>query len=144
MKTQGIKETLNNDLKAAMRSKDTIRLNTIRSINTAITVAEKSGKTVDCMAILQSLAKQRMQAIEMYRNANQIEAADTEQLELDIINEYLPKSMSDQEILEALNVIISKIESPSIKNMGMIISEFKTLYPGQNMGNVSQHIKTLL
>lgn len=144
MKTQGIKETLNNDLKAAMRSKDTIRLNTIRSINTAITVAEKSGKTVDAMAILQSLAKQRMQAIEMYRNANQIEAADTEQLELDIINEYLPKSMSDQEILEALNGIISKIESPSIKNMGMIISEFKTLYPGQNMGNVSQLIKTLL
>lgn len=140
-----LKERLNNDLKDAMRQKDTIRLNTIRSINTAITNAEKSGKSVDHIQILSTLAKQRSQSIEIYSKNNQTDLAETEQKELDIINQYLPKKLTESEIKEVLTELISNINTPVQGSaIGKVMTDFKSLYPGQDMQLVAKTMKSML
>ena len=92
-------EKINEDLKAAMKSGDSVKLNTIRSIRTRIIELSKRGTgsaitPEDEMTILLSEAKKRKEAIEMYQKGGRTDLSDQEQRELEIINGYLPKQIS--------------------------------------------------
>jgi len=137
------KEKLKQDLNDSMKSHEKLRLITLRSITNAITVAEKdgSGKDVNHIDILTRLAKQRRESIELYEKAGSSLLADIEKKELAIIEEYLPKEMNDQEIEKEIDLLIGD-KVLTQKDMGPIINAFKTKFPGQNGGKISQIVKS--
>lgn len=99
-----LKEKINNDLKEAMKSGDKLRLQTIRSIRALILEFEKSGTGKQLtpeeeISMLTTAAKKRKESIEQFRNAGREELARQEESELEIIMSFLPKQLSEDEIL---------------------------------------------
>lgn len=145
MKLEEFKHMLKADIITAMKSENKLEVMTLRSISNAITNAEiaERGKDLNYIDILSTLAKQRKQSIDAYKEAGKTDLANTEALELNIIEKYLPKSMSESELTDALNEMIGEQELTK-KDMGRIVGEFRTKYPGQDMKFVSGLImKTL-
>ena len=102
-----LKEKINEDLKAAMKSGDKIRLETIRSIRAVILEFEKSGSgkeiaPEDEIKMLSTAAKKRKEAIEQFEKAGRNELAEKEKAELEVIMEYMPKQLSEEEILSVI------------------------------------------
>jgi len=113
-----LKEKINNDLKDAMRSKDKIKLETIRSIRALILEFEKSGSHEELneekeINLLTSAAKKRKEAIEQYENAGRQDIADKERAELEIIQSYLPKQLSVEEVEAEVKKIADEIGAVS-------------------------------
>jgi len=111
-----LRDKINNDLKEAMKAGDKVRLETIRSIRALILEFEKSGSGKELtpeeeIRILTAAAKKRKEAIEQYRNANRPELAEKEENELKIIEEYLPKQLTNEEILEEIKKIAAEINA---------------------------------
>jgi len=109
-----LREKINEELKAAMKSGDKLRLETIRSIRALILEFEKSGtgKELDSdeeIKLLSSAAKKRKDAIEQYRIAKREDLASKEESELKIIQEYLPKQLSEDEIKVEIKKIAESI-----------------------------------
>ena len=109
-----LKDKINNDLKDAMRSGDKLRLSTIRSLRALILNFEKSGvgreQTSDEeLALLTSAAKKRKESIEQFNSAGRNELAKKEEAELKIINEYLPKPLSDEELFTEISSLAKEI-----------------------------------
>ena len=98
-----LKEKINEDLKSAMKEKDAVKLQTIRSIRAMILEFEKSGSEreiapEDEIKMLSQAAKKRQESIEQFRSAGRTELADKEEAELKIIQQYLPKQLTLEEI----------------------------------------------
>lgn len=113
-----LKDKINNDLKDAMKSKDKIRLETIRSIRALILEHEKSGKEKELTTegeinLLSGAAKKRKESIEQYKNAGRTDLAEKEERELQILQEYLPKQLSAEEVLEEVKKLAEEIGASS-------------------------------
>jgi len=111
-----LNEIINNDLKVAIKSGDKIRLATIRSIRALILEFEKSGVNREMtreeeINLLSSAAKKRKESIEQFRNAERHELAEKEEAELKIITEYLPKQLTDEEILIEIKKISEEVNA---------------------------------
>jgi uncharacterized protein len=109
-----LKDKITQELKDAMKSRDKIRLETIRSIRALILEFEKSGigkelAVEDELKMLLSAAKKRKESIEQFRNAGRIELAEKEEAELKIIEEFLPKQLSSDEATNEIKKIASEI-----------------------------------
>jgi len=109
-----LKEKINEDLKKAMKSGDKIRLETVRSIRALILEFEKSGagKEIapeDEIRMLTSSAKKRKESIEQYRAANRNDLAEKEEAELKIIEEYLPKQLTPDEVVAEIKKIAEEV-----------------------------------
>lgn len=146
MTTQEFKNSIQSELKSSMMAKDQVRTETLRSIVNSITVFEKNnpGKNVDVVSVIGTMAKQRQQSIDAYSAAGNSELAERESQELAILNTYLPKKMSEAEIAAGVSAAIAKVQATSPKDMGKAVAEFKSQYPGQDMGMVSKLIKDAL
>lgn len=124
-----LKDRISEDIKTAMKAKDKLRLETVRSIKKVILEEESTARgkgqdelTADQeLAILTRLAKQRKDAIEQYNNANRSDLAEKEAAELTIIEEYLPAQMSDEEIAAVVDDLIAKTGAASAKDMGKVM-----------------------
>lgn len=113
-----LKEKINTDLTQAMKSGDKLRLTTIRSIRALILEFEKSGKDKTLspeeeIAMLTGAAKKRKDSIEQFRAAKRDDLADKEEAELNIILEYLPKQLSQEEVLIEVQKIAEEIGAKS-------------------------------
>lgn len=139
-----LKLKLQTELVSAMKSKDSVELLTLRSIMTALTNAEKSGKSVNEMDILKTLAKQRRQSIEAYEGASKMDLAEQEKTELLVIERFLPKAMTESEIKVIVTEMVSELDSFDQKMMGSVMGKFNKEYPGQDGKVVSQIIKSFL
>lgn len=111
-------EKINADLKEAMKSGDKTRLETVRSIRAIILEFEKSGSgkvlTPELeLNLLSSAAKKRKESIEQFENAGRTELAEKEKAELAIIEEYLPKKLSNEEIYDEIKKLASEIGAVS-------------------------------
>lgn len=136
-----LKEKINTDLKEAMKSKDKIRLNTVRSIRALILEYEKSGSSKelsneDEIKMLSSAAKKRREAAEQYENAGRNELADSEREELKIIESYLPKQLSEEEILGKIKAFANEIGAESKADFGKLMPVVMKNLKGQADGNV--------
>jgi len=136
-----LKEKINLDLKEAMKSKDKVKLNTIRSIRALILDFEKSGANAelneeDEIKMLSSAAKKRREAVEQYTAAGRNELAENEKKELEIIEGYLPKQLSDEEILNILKEIASEIGAISKADFGKLMPAAMKQLKGQADGNI--------
>jgi uncharacterized protein len=141
----GLTEKINDDLKIAMKSGDSIKLNTIRSIRTRIIELSKRGTGVGItpeeeLTILLSEAKKRKEALEMYQKAGRTDLSDQEQRELEIINEYLPKQMSRDEAVEIVKKIIIEAGAVSAKDFGKIMPAVMKELKGKIDGKVVQEV----
>lgn len=124
-----LKDRISEDIKAAMKAKEKIRLETVRSIKKVILEKESSlrGQGQEALTesqeldILSQLAKQRRDSIEQYRKAGRDDLADQESQELAIIEEYLPKQLSDEEVATIIDEVIASTGATSIKEMGKVM-----------------------
>jgi uncharacterized protein len=119
-------EKINDDLKAAMKSGDSIKLNTIRSIRAQIIELSKrgTGGTVtpdEEISILLAAAKKRKEAFEIYAKAGRKDLADQEQRELEIINAYLPQQLGREEVENSIKQIISQIGATTAKDFSKVM-----------------------
>lgn len=144
-----IKSRINEDVKAAMRSKDKERLGALRLIQAAFKQKEVDERIElsdeQTLAILDKMAKQHRDSIEQFKKANRDDLVEVEQKELDIIEEYLPAQLSEDEINTFIEDAISKTGADSIKDMGKVMGVLKGQLQGRaDMGKVSGLIKARL
>lgn len=122
-----LKTTIENSIKDAMRAKDAGRLMALRSIKALIMVDETSGKfpngltSDDEMKVLMKAAKQRKDAAEMFKGQNRTDLYDKEISELTIIEEFLPKQLSLDEIKEKVAAIIASTGASTIADLGKVM-----------------------
>lgn len=141
---------INDGMKSAMKNGDKIRLETLRSIRAGIIAFNKSGAGRDMngddeQKILLAAAKQRRDAIDMARSANRPEFIEKEEQELAIIMEFLPKQLSEEEVAEVVNRIISEMGASGTKDFGKVIGAAMKELRGKADGNiVQQTVKQLL
>lgn len=139
-----MKEKLNADLKDAMRNKDNNRRDTVRLLLTAIKNAEieKGGELTDqeAMALLQKQAKQRRDSITAYEQGGRPDLVEAEQIELTIIEGYLPQQMSDDEIRTVVQDTIAKAGITDIKDIGKVMGPLMGQLRGKADGAAVQRI----
>jgi uncharacterized protein len=124
-----LRERIDAEIKVAMKSKDKVRLETVRSIKKFILEKEVSvrpsgqdGLTEEQeMEILMQIAKQRRDSIEQYTKAGREELAAQEAAELAIVEEYLPQQMSDEEVNAVIDEVIASVGATSAKDMGKVM-----------------------
>jgi len=138
-------EIINEDLKAAMKSGDSVKLNTIRSIRAQLIELSKRGTGTSItpeeeMTALLAAAKKRKEAIEMYKKAGRNDLADQEKRELDIINTYLPKQMSREEVEILVKKIIGNIGATSSKDFSKVMPVAMKELKGKIDGKVIQEV----
>ncbi len=143
-----LKDRIAEDIKVAMKAKDQVRLETVRSIKKVIleeeTSARGAGKDslteTQEMELLARLAKQRRDSIEQYTQAGRQELADQEAAELAIIEEYLPKQLSDGEIIHIIDEIIAEVGASSPKDLGKVMSPIMEQLKGKADGKKIQEM----
>ena len=138
-------EKINDEMKQSMKSGDKIRLMTLRSIRSVIIEFNKSGSDQAMtkeqeIELLQKQAKRRKDAIAMYKQGNRQDLADKEATELGIINEFLPKEMSEEEISVVVNGIIEKVGAAGMKDMGKVMGLSMKELKGKADGNIVKDI----
>lgn len=136
-------------MKDAMRAKEKARLSTIRLVLSAIKQVEVDTRTeLDdnaILAILDKMVKQRRESIKQYEDAGRQELADVEHAEIEVLQEFLPKPLTDDEIAELIDQAISSTGAESIKDMGKVMGILKPQLQGRaDMGQVSGKIKSRL
>lgn len=124
-----LKEKLMQDLKNAMKNKDEIRKNTVQMVRAAILQIEKDkGIQVEDDKILEIIAKEvktKRDALKDFEKAERQDLIDQTNKEIEVLQEYLPKQLSKEEIKVELEKIISQIGATSMKDMGAIMKEAK-------------------
>jgi uncharacterized protein len=143
-----LKDRIGDEIKAAMKARDKVRLETIRSIKKAIlekeiSVRPQGQETLNEdqeMELLIQLAKQRRDSIEQYTGAGRLDLADRETQELAILEEYLPKQMDDAEIAAVVEATIAKVGAASPKDMGKVMGPVMQALKGRADGKRIQEI----
>lgn len=120
-----LEEKIMNDLKAAMLAKDQAKLRGLRAIKSALLLAKTSGSgditEADELKMLQKLVKQRKESAEIYHQQNREDLAKPEEDEIAVIETYLPKMMSEDEIKKVVQDIISRTGAKSAAEMGKVM-----------------------
>lgn len=122
-----LKETIEAGIKDAMRAKDADRLRALRAIKSMILLEETSGSNADGlsadaeMKILMKAAKQRKDSLDVYVTQNRPDLAEKEQAELSIIEEFLPKQLSEEELTTRIAEIIAAVGATSPADMGKVM-----------------------
>lgn len=144
-------ETVNGDIKKAMLARDQARLQTLRGIKKefleAKTAKGSDGTLSDdaAMKILTKMVKQRKETAEIYLSQSRQDLADVELAEAAIIEEYLPKQMTEEELAEALKEIIAQVGATSAKDMGKVMGVASKQLAGKAEGRaISAKVKELL
>ena len=151
----GLRDQLNADLKDAMKAGDKRKLATIRLMNAAIkdkdinarTEGHDSEKLPDSalMDLFAKMVKQRQDSIAAYEQGGRAELAQQEREEMEIIQSYMPKQLSEDETKAAIQAIIAAVGATSVKDMGKVMAELKAKYSGQiDMGKAGGVVKSLL
>lgn len=141
-------------LKVAMKAKDVDRLSTLRLINAAIKDRDIALRGTgddgvvgdpEILAILGKMVKQRQESARAYEEGGRIELAEKELAEIKIIEDYLPRQLSDAESEAAVDAVIAEVGASSIRDMGKVMAELKEKFTGQmDFGKVGPLVKNRL
>ena len=146
----GLKDQITEDMKTAMRAKDSERLGTIRLLQAAIKQKEVDERlTLDddaaVVAIVDKLIKQRKDSITAFEGAGRQDLADKEKSEMAVLQAYLPERMSADETLAAVKAIVAELGAAGPGDMGKVMGVVKTRLAGKaDMGQVSAAVKAAL
>lgn len=141
-----IVEQLQNDLKEAMKAKDAVRLRTVRSLRSAIMAKEidlRTGGTgsisdEDALAVIQKQAKQRRDSIEQFIAAGRDDLRQVEEEELAVIESYLPKQLSEDEVRKEVQAIADQIGATGPADMGKLMGQAMGRLKGKADGKLVQ------
>ena len=146
-----LRARINAAMKQAMRDKATARLSTVRLINAAIkdrdiaARSEGNDKGVDdaeVLAILGKMTRQRQESARTYEEAGRFDLSERELAEIKVIEEFLPRQLSQDEIETAIAVAVDNIGASSIRDMGKVMGALKAKYTGQmDFGAVGPLVK---
>ncbi len=149
-----MRKRLNDAMKDAMRAKDAPRLSTLRLINAAIKDRDIAARSEDnpdgvsdaeILSILAKMIKQRQESAKTYEEAGRIELGEREREEIRVIEEFLPKQLSEEEVQAAIREVIAEVGAESIRDMGKVMGALKARYNGQmDFGKAGAAIKALL
>ncbi len=120
----GMLEQVQADLTAAMKSQEKIRLSSLRMLKSALKNAQIEAGTLDdnaAMAVIMKLCKQRKESIEVFEKNNRQELADLEKAELAVLEEYLPKGLSDEELGSIVDEVIAQLGAADPKKQGPVV-----------------------
>ncbi|WP_154124703.1 GatB/YqeY domain-containing protein [Grimontia hollisae] len=142
-------ERLKDEQKTAMKAKDKARLGTIRLIMAAIKQQEiDSQKTLtedDVLAVLTKMVKQRRDSVAQYQSAGRDDLADVELAEIAVLEEFMPKPLSDEEVDALVKEAIATSGAGSMQDMGKVMAVLKPQVQGRaDMGKISQLVKANL
>ena len=149
-----LRTRISDALKQAMKDKDADRLSTLRLINAAIKDKDIAARATgnddgvpeaEVLAILGKMTKQRMESARAYEEGGRLDLAERERSEIAIIEEFLPRQLSDAETEAAISAAIEEIGADSIRDMGKVIGALKSKYTGQmDFGAVGPMVKDRL
>jgi len=144
-----LKQRITDDMKTAMRAKDTARLGAIRLLLAAMKQREVDERIelsdADVIAIIEKMNKQRRDSISQYEAAGRQDLADVEKFEMSVLADYMPQQMSETEIVSAVAEAIAATGAAGPQDMGKVMGALKPKLAGRaDMGKVSALIKAQL
>ncbi|MEE9330626.1 MAG: GatB/YqeY domain-containing protein [Methylophilaceae bacterium] len=144
-----LKAQISEEMKSAMRAKESVRLGTIRLLQAAIKQREVDERIeladADVISVIEKMLKQRRDSIAAYESANRNDLADIEKAEVTVLQAYLPKQLTENEVKEVLEKVVMETGATSIKDMGKVMGAIKPLVAGKaDMGKISGLIKVRL
>ncbi|WP_440928627.1 GatB/YqeY domain-containing protein [Candidatus Pelagibacter sp.] len=149
-----LKQTIENEYKNALKSKDKNKISTYRLILSSIKdldIVNRSGPNKketddeDIKKLLKKMVKQRAESIDIYKKNNRTDLLEVEQNEYDILKSFLPKQLSDDETKKICADVISKIGANSLKDMGKVMGELKKTHADEiDFSKAGSMIKELL
>lgn len=147
-----LRERLAARLKEAMRDKDQRRVGTLRLINAALKdqdiALRAEGRAVgdaEATAILAKMVKQRQESARAYEEGGRLELAEQERAEIGIVEEFLPRKLTEAEVEAALDAAMAETGATSVRDMGRVMAVLKERYPGRiDFGAVGPMVKTRL
>ncbi len=152
--TKPVRDAINGALKEATKAQEKRRMATLRLMNAAIKDRSIQNRTAgkgeevgepEILEILAKMIKQRRESAETYAGAGRLELAEQEREEIVIIEEFLPKQMSDDEVQSAVNEIVAEIGAEGLKDMGRTMGALKERFTGQmDFGKASGLVKAKL
>jgi hypothetical protein len=142
----GLKERIQEDVKAAMRAQDKRRLGALRLVTAAIKQREVDERVQlddpQVVAVLRKMLKQREDSLGQYRAAGRSDLADQEAFEIALIEGYLPQGLSESEVDALVAQAVQAVGATSVKDMGKVMARLKDLAQGRaDMGVLSARVK---
>ena len=144
-----LKEQITEDMKNAMRAKDTARLGAVRLLLSAMKQREVDERIeladADIINIIEKMLKQRRDSIAAYESANRTDLADIEKFEVSVLQTYLPQQLTEDEVKVILEKVVADTGAAGMKDMGAVMAAIKPLVAGKaDMGKISGLIKARL
>jgi uncharacterized protein len=144
-----LKARITEDMKTAMRAKDSARLGAIRLLQASIKQREVDERIeLDDMQVVEAIEKmlkQRRDSIDAYEKANRQDLVDVEKFEVSVLQTYLPPALTDAEVKAILEKVIAETAASGMKDMGKVMAAIKPLVTGRaDMGKISGQIKARL
>lgn len=149
-----LRQDISDNVKQAMKSKDTLRVSTLRLVNAAIKDRDIAARSADrcggiddgeILALLAKMVKQREESAQTYEDNARPELAERERSEIEIMREFMPQPLSDGEIKDAVAKLIDDTGATCLKDMGKIMGRLKTDYAGRiDMGKAGAMVKSHL
>jgi hypothetical protein len=144
-----LKEKITEDMKAAMRAKESARLSAIRLLMAAMKQKEVDERVAlqdaDVLSIIEKMLKQRRESIAQFEKAGRNDLADNEKAEIAVLAAYLPQQMSEAEVTEAVAAAIKESGAAGPKDMGKVMGLLKSRLAGRtDMGKLSGLVKAKL
>lgn len=144
-------DTVSEDIKKAMKAKNKVALQTLRNVKKAFieantqTGASEVLSDEEALRIIQKLVKQGKDSATIYKEQDREDLADEELAQVEILEEYLPKQMSKEELKEALKKLVDELNATSMKDMGKVMGTATQKFAGKAEGRmISQIVKELL
>jgi len=144
-----LKQKISEDMKDAMRAKDSARLGAIRLLQAAIKQREVDERIeltdADVISAIEKMLKQRRDSIAAYESANRTHLADVEKFEVCVLQTYLPQQLTEEEVSQIVDKVIADTGAQGAKDMGKVVGLVRPLVAGvADMAKVSGLIKTRL
>jgi hypothetical protein len=144
-----LREQINDDLKTAMRSGETVRRDTIRLLTAALKQREvderKTLSDVDVLAVIEKMIKQRRDSISQFEQGGRQDLADKEKQELTLLQTYMPQAMAEDELAAAIAAAVTETGAAGPADMGKVMAVLKPKLAGRaDMGKVSAAVKAQL
>ena len=144
-----LKDCILADMKAAMRAKETVRLETIRMLRAAIQRKEVDDRIElddqGVLLIVQKMVKQSTDAAQQFANGHRQDLVDKENENISILRQYLPEPLSEQAVGEIINQVLQQSDATGIKDLGKVMGLVKSKVQGRaDMSSVSVKIRSLL
>ncbi|HNZ57153.1 MAG TPA: GatB/YqeY domain-containing protein [Methylophilaceae bacterium] len=144
-----LKQKISEDMKDAMRAKDSARLGAIRLLQAAIKQREVDERIeltdADVISAIEKMLKQRRDSIAAYESANRTDLADVEKFEVSVLQTYLPQQLTEEEVSQIVDKVIADTGAQGAKDMGKVVGLVRPLVAGvADMAKVSGLIKARL